>query len=408
MGIAPSSNHGLNYSTLKEQARLLLQLVRLGLMLKISFGLDHRQTQQHLRTQQQQLNVAESHRQIDFPTVKIMASQNDDLDLFSEKRFRETRLRQSIVSIDNTALLMEMRNARPHSVTPRSHDAVDSAPKSSSDSPAWRNRVWNNISVSPGQLRNILPRKKGRGEAIIIEEEDDLDNDGNSNNEDPGITLENLDIETRKGDKESETTADKSRSSTNSPMDSTVPSQASNSRHQDSLSHPQSSLPLPVETSPQATASNNNAWYTELGELSKLEHRHEKAYHDTLDERHEATAVNMLRTTSHQHHPNNRRFLHWPRRGQARDGLDFSRDLLLANRQDSIYAMADSVRHLSSTEYDDNDRDDCDGDDTNREGGNSNNNNNNNNRESSAGRADRVKENKSTENDTARHGNSLS
>eukprot|EP00536_Pseudo-nitzschia_multiseries_P010371 jgi/Psemu1/25715/gm1.25715_g len=56
MGIAPSSNRGSNYSTLKEQTTRLLQLLGLGLMLKIfGLGLGHLlQTQQ--QEQQEQTN----------------------------------------------------------------------------------------------------------------------------------------------------------------------------------------------------------------------------------------------------------------------------------------------------------------------------------------------------------------
>ena len=79
-----------------------------------------------------------------------MASQEEDLNLFSDKRFRETRLRRSVVAIDDTDLLMQMRNDRRRSIISMNKDDG-----SSGDGRAW-NRVWNNITTSPNNLRNNL------------------------------------------------------------------------------------------------------------------------------------------------------------------------------------------------------------------------------------------------------------
>mmetsp|Transcript_6630 Transcript_6630/g.19089 ORF Transcript_6630/g.19089 Transcript_6630/m.19089 type:complete len:336 (-) Transcript_6630:199-1206(-) len=293
-----------------------------------------------------------------------MTTPNDVLDLFSDKRFRETRLRRSFVSIDDTDLQSEMSNALPHSITETTHDGIDASSNSSLDSPAWRNRVWNNIRISPDNFRNILPlRNCSSGGKTTIGKEHEF-NDDHDSDENLGVILENLVLKTPQGGKESEGTADESSSSGNFSLNSTVPPQSPSIREHDSASTLESSLSLSSETSAQSSALNSAihppACFTHLGALSKLEHQHEKTYNDTLDEHHEAKTVGLLRTMNRQYHPNNRPRIRWPRREQPRDGLDFSRDVLLASRQDSIHAMTDSVRHLPSSYS--NERDDCDRD----------------------------------------------
>jgi hypothetical protein len=56
----------------------------------------------------------------------------------------------------------------------------------------------------------------------------------------------------------------------------------------------------------------------------------------------------MLRALKQKH--NHRRLQYWHRRNSSRDGLDFSRELVLAMRHNSIYAMADSFTLLPSSD----------------------------------------------------------
>mmetsp|Transcript_16906 Transcript_16906/g.35318 ORF Transcript_16906/g.35318 Transcript_16906/m.35318 type:complete len:147 (+) Transcript_16906:3241-3681(+) len=115
---------------------------------------------------------------------------------------------------------------------------------------------------------------------------------------------------------------------------------------------------------PKAQQQERPAWYTRLGAVSKLERRQEKSYHDTLDERHEAataetTAVKTSWNWNRRRKQNNSKRRNPNHRGSSLDGLDFRRDIMLANQQHSIYAMADSVTHLPSMADFNNDDDDA-------------------------------------------------
>jgi hypothetical protein len=206
-----------------------------------------------------------------------MENEKINILLFGDKRHRETRLRQSVVSIDDTDYLMEVRSARRCSIDLMTNDDIN---LSSRRSPNDWNRVWNDFSVSPENIRNMLPLNKGKNGGGKAGEEDTI------------------------------ATVDESSSSLKT--DGTAPAEPR---------HP--------------------SWYNRLGAISRWEHRQEKAYHDTLDKRHEASTIQALK--QNQKHPY---YKFWHRRNSSRDGLDFSRDLALAQRHNSIYAVAGSSTQL--------------------------------------------------------------
>lgn len=268
-----------------------------------------------------------------------MNSKKDDIILFSDKRHRETRRRQSIVSIDDTDYLMEMRSARRRSIVLMNNDDTGVSSSGSGPeggvSPGW-NQVWNNFNISPDNIRNILPLNSN------------INTNSNSNKNKNGVGFESEEEAILRNhpipkllpgkqqqDAETVNTADESDSSRRSSSKSSSSFSSASSNHAMATA-------LPDEHQQQQQKQKEHpAWYNNLGALSRWEHRQEKAYHDTLDERNEATAI---QTIQNQNRNQNNRF--WQRRS-GRDGLDFSRDVTLAARQDSIYALNDSVAQFT-------------------------------------------------------------
>lgn len=207
----------------------------------------------------------------------IMENEKTNILLFGDKRNRETRLRQSVISFDDTDYLMEVRSARRCSIDLMTNDDIN---LSSSRIPKDWNQVLNDFSISPENIRNMLPLNNGNNPGGKVREEDTV------------------------------ATADESSSSLKT--DGTAPAEPR---------HP--------------------SWYNRLGAISRWEHRQEKAYHDTLDKHHEATTMQALKQNQ-----KNPYYKFWNRRNFSRDGLNFSRDLALAHRHSSIYAVAGSSIQL--------------------------------------------------------------
>ena len=281
-----------------------------------------------------------------------MANQKDDFNLFSDKRFRETRLRRSVVSIDDTDFLMKVRDDRRRSIISMNTD----------DTGVPWNRVWNSIPIPPDNLRNILPlnRNSGGSRATSVGESEDTDEDTDAISKNLAPNLQKLTQDT-----ESEATTDESCSNGKSSLNSSISSlkTSGSSSFSSLLESPKPSTAATISMLPRAQQQERPAWYTRLGAISKLERRQEKSYHDTLDERHEAatveaTAVKTSWNWNRQRKQNNSDRGIPNHRGSSPDGLDFRRDVMLANRQDSIYAMADSVTRLPSmADFNDDDDD---------------------------------------------------
>ena len=238
---------------------------------------------------------------------------NNSIDLISDKRMRENRPRRSIISIDDTDHLMDVRAARRRSIVllTKAHDDIDVSSNNS-----W-NHVWKN--VSPDNLRNMLNKEE---KAILQNSVPKLE------------------------DAETVVTADESESSRQFSSTSTISSSGT--------------IPLPEKNQQQ-----QSSWRSRLNAISRWEHRQEKEYHDTLDERQKVQQdINKNKKAGYR----------WPgaRQQSIRDGLDFSRDVNLARRGESIYAMVDTFPELSANI---NDLHNNNNDDNNND--NSNNNDNN-------------------------------
>ena len=252
----------------------------------------------------------------------------EKIQLFNEKRFRETHLRRSVVAIDDTDFLMQMRTARRQSIASMQND--DNALFQ------WKGRVWNNIteSISPAGVsrndNNDLASIKDRTASTSISECDDDDDEGGDRIV-ADTFLKSSVASLRGSETATAATADESLSS----------SSLSSSLHLDAKNTTRDSSSLRGS----ASELQRPAWYTRLAAISKWERTQEKAYHDTLDERHEA---------NHSKHKQNHKphFWQWQRQ---KDGLDFSRDVVLAaGRQESIYAFADSLTDLPSADGNEN------------------------------------------------------
>lgn len=232
--------------------------------------------------------------------------------LFGDKRHRETRLRRSVVSIDDTDFLMEVRSARRRSIETMANDDIGI----SAISPANFRRAWNDFSISPDNIRNIFPLNRSQNEARQAEEE----------------LLKETIPDLLPGTKTDQTdSVEDESSSSKKPIQSELSSP---------LPKPPSSVP--ATSNSEATESPHPAWYNRIAGLARRERQQEKDYHDTLDDHHKAKEENAFRRNQ-----NHLYFRNWQRRS-SRDGLDFSRDVALALRHDSIYAMADSVTFLPS------------------------------------------------------------
>lgn len=259
------------------------------------------------------------------------SNKKDDLNLFSDKRHRENRLRRSVVAIDDTDFLMEMRSARRRSIVLMNNDDMH---VSSGENTGW-NQVWNTISTE--NIRNILPLNRSltraneaECRAIDGEEADVLRN-----------PIPKLQPGEEQRDSQTVTTENETECSLAS-----FPSESSRNTSMQSISSSlRRSLDPTTETRSGELGRQRPPWFSHLGALSRWERRQEKAYHDTLDERHEVTAAKHSRANPnhHQQYIPNSSLLQWQRRGSSRDGLDFSRNIDLAKRHDSIYALADSV-----------------------------------------------------------------
>ena len=233
----------------------------------------------------------------------------------NNKRNRETHLRRSILSFDDTDFLMEVRSARRRSIEIMANDDL----LLSGVSPTNWKRVWSDFSISPDNIRNVFPRSRGSNELKEVEEEE----------EKTPLEVPNLDVSKTKSDEGSS---------------SIEASSSSSSKASLSLSKPSSSSVTSTTDSSQTKQAPHHAWYNRLGALARREQQQRKDYHDTLDEHHEAKNECALR--KFQNHPYN--FRNWQQRKSSRDGLDFSRDVALALRHASIYAMADSLTALPS------------------------------------------------------------
>lgn len=251
--------------------------------------------------------------------------------LFSDKRNRETRLRRSVISIDDTDFLMEVQSARRRSILLMTSN--DDLGLSSGSPTNWK-QAWQDFSISPDNIRNMLPLNRS--------------NSGGSECEEERILRNPIpELSSGKNGAKTVATADKSSSldELSSPDSKTPPSSLELSR--DSI----------TIAGPEHAESRHPSWYNRLGAISRREHQQEKAYHDTLDDHHEATIVQALkRNTRHPY------FQNWHRRKSSRDGLDFSRDVALAMRHNSIYAMADSLTKIPDfclCNDDANENDDC-------------------------------------------------
>ena len=237
-----------------------------------------------------------------------MERNKNKIQLFGDKRHRETHLRRSVLALDDTDFLMEVRSARRRSIEAM---AVDDSGISVASPANWK-RAWNDFSISPDNIRNIFPLTKSQTDPRKVVEDlledpiPDLDSDPNASQVDESSSS--------KGTTQSESSSPLPKPSSSS-VASTSPSEAIESPHP--------------------------AWYNRLAALARREHQQEKDYHDTLDEHHTAKKVNAFRRNQ-----NNVFFRNWQQRKSSRDGLDFSRDVALAMRHNSIYAAADSVTFL--------------------------------------------------------------
>ena len=243
-----------------------------------------------------------------------MEYENINIELFSEGRHRETHLRRSVVAIDDTDYLIEVKNARRRSIVMMAGDDTG-IPNSNS---AELKQIWNQFAISPSNIRNMLSGGKGRDSGSEVEEEK------TSSNPIPDLP---------RGKNENATTVTPSSSEELlSPISSS------------SLQETSSSSLAPSPSSSSADKSTKimqyPKWFNKLGAISQRERQQEKAYHDTLDEHHEARMRKAMKQK--KNHP------YWRRRNSSRDGLDFSRDVALALRHNSIYAMADSMTQLPS------------------------------------------------------------
>eukprot|EP00533_Pseudo-nitzschia_delicatissima_P016032 CAMPEP_0197278830 /NCGR_PEP_ID=MMETSP1432-20130617/19201_1 /TAXON_ID=44447 /ORGANISM="Pseudo-nitzschia delicatissima, Strain UNC1205" /LENGTH=217 /DNA_ID=CAMNT_0042745263 /DNA_START=174 /DNA_END=827 /DNA_ORIENTATION=- len=183
------------------------------------------------------------------------------------------------------------------------------------------NRLWGDFSISPDNIRNIFPMNKGVEEKVS----------------------QNLlpDLMQRNSGEAPTTATDESSSNKETPSSNAL----------SSLRKLSSSSSLAQTTSASDTTKPPHpVWYNRLGAMARRERQQEKAYHDTLDEHHNAKTIKALRQQQ-SHHP------YW-RRKSSRDGMDLSRDVALALRHNSIYAMADSFTLLPPSDafnYDNND-----------------------------------------------------
>lgn len=224
----------------------------------------------------------------------------------SDKRQRETRLRRSIVAIDDTDYLMKVRSARRRSIDKMNNDDIDLHISTPTD---W-NRVWYNFTHSPASNTDKSRCMKcEQEEAILRHPIPDL-------------------LPKIQDDKIVSTVESSSPNSSSSPSVTASSSLA-----------PQHRLIATAGTAPDDP--QRPVWYKRLGAISRRERQQEKAYHETLDEHHEATTFQALK--KYQNHPY---LQYWNRSNSIRDGMDFSRDVALAKRQDSIYACADSLTQL--------------------------------------------------------------
>jgi hypothetical protein len=246
---------------------------------------------------------------------------NNGFNLFSDKRMRENRPRRSIISIDDTDHLMDVRAARRRSIVllTNAHDDIDVYSSNS-----W-NHLWKN--VSPDNIRNMLNKNK---EAILQNPVPKLGTGGGAP---PG--------KQQQQDAETVVTADESEPSRRSSSTSTL---SSSTTRTPSLS---SSSISSGSTIPQQQQQQQSSWRSRLNAISRWEHRQEQEYHDTLDERQKVQQNSNNNTKKAGYR--------WPgaRIQSVRDGLDFSRDVNLARRSESLYAMADSFTDLYANNMDD-------------------------------------------------------
>jgi hypothetical protein len=250
---------------------------------------------------------------------------NNSIDLISDKRMRENRPRRSIISIDDTDHLMDVRAARRRSIVllTKAHDDIDVSSYNS-----W-NHVWKN--VSPDNIRDMLNNQE---KAILQNPVPKLE--GSTAPPPPG--------KQQQQDTETVVTADESESSRQFSSTSTISSSGT--------------IPPPEKNQQQ-----QSSWRSRLNAISRWEHRQEKEYHDTLDER-QKVQQNISK--------NKKAGYRWPgaRQQSIRDGLDFSRDVHLARRGESIYAMVDTFPELSANM---NDLHNNNNDDNNNDNSNDNN-----------------------------------
>jgi len=200
---------------------------------------------------------------------------------------------------------MEVRSARRRSIEMMGNDDI----MISSKSPMNWNRVWGDFSISPDNIRNIFPMNKGVEEKVA----------------------QNLlpDLMQRNSGEASTTATEDSSSAKETPSSNALSSPRKLSSS--------SSLTQTTNDS-ETTKPTHPAWYNRLGAIARRERQQEQAYHDTLDEHHKAKTIKALRQQQ-SHHP------YWHRKS-SRDGMDLSRDVALALRHNSIYAMADSFTLL--------------------------------------------------------------
>lgn len=283
----------------------------------------------------------------------MSSNKRDYLNLFSDKRHRENRLRRSVVAIDDTDFLMEMRSARRRSIALMNNDDMQI---SSGEKTGW-NQVWNTISQE--NIRNILPLNRSLNRAK------DSERRAIEDKEDDALPIPKLQPGKAQRDSQTVTTENETECSSNS-----FPSGSSRNSSMQSISSSSSlrrSLDPTTETRSGELGRQRPPWFSHLGAISRWERRQEKAYHDTLDERHEVTAAKHSRASPnlHQQYLPKSSLLQWQRRGSSRDGLDFSRDIDLAKRHDSIYALADSVTQLPAMNEFMKEYNELDGDDIN-------------------------------------------
>lgn len=262
---------------------------------------------------------------------------NNNINLFSDNRVRENRLRQSITSIDDLECLMIERSARRQSIISMMNEEAADVSNRTIDANAL-------FKISPDNIRNLLALNKKRSSS------------SSSSSTVEGGTLNHL--------------------------PNLVPANGSSS----SLS--EQTLSSTLTTSPQELTSQSSlnpapppSWFNKLNALSRWEHRQERIYHETLEERQKLRE----RHPQHQFRNSNQTTMGrriWPGRKEEslRDGLDVSRNVDLCGR-DSIHALADSFTELSATSKIYGDDDDSNNDNTRQldNEGNSNRRHNNNN-----------------------------